>query len=297
MNTLITQGLPAWRTLAMLLAALALGGCNTMRGTPTRYQATDAVVAAIQLTAKDVADLAVTSDPAARNKLQSKAVAVIDQQYSAFVRTLVADRADAATAAAGTTLGAATAAAFVDSVSAKTNYALFGATLIGAFGIVDKNYYFEKTAPALIAGMDAARTQALLQIKTGQQLDIDRYDGATAARDLETYYTAGTLLGAIKDITARAEKAVVEGHDQIRALKVLTEPEITRNEKIRAAIWAITTTQAADQGNRALKALGQQEQPDVRSTRVALLKVLRATDNTAQTDALEAALKAQGLLQ
>ena len=52
---------------------------------------------------------------------------------------------------------------------AAINYALFGATLIGAFGIVDKNYYFEKTAPALIAGMDAARTQALLQIKQNKR--------------------------------------------------------------------------------------------------------------------------------
>lgn len=299
MTQLFTQGLPAWRSLTVLLAALAtlsLGGCNTMRGTPTRYQSSDAIVAAIQLTAQDIADLAVETDPAARNRLQNKAVAVIDQQYSAFVRTLVADRADAATAAAGTTLGAATAAAFVDSVTAKTNYALFGATLIGAFGIVDKNYYFEKTAPALISGMDAARTQALLQIKQNQQLGTDRYDGAAAARDLESYYTAGTLLGAIKDITARAETAVAEGQGQIRTLRVLTEPEMDRNAAIVTAIHAIKTPEATQKGNRALKALGLKEQVDAANTRRALLQELRASDGGPRTDALETQLRAQGLL-
>lgn len=291
----IKKASPRLRSLLVVIAALALAGCNTMRGTPTRYQSSDAIVAAIQLTPQDIADLAETQDGGQRNRLQNKAVAVIDQQYSSFVRSLVSDKADAATASAGATLGAATAAAFVDSVAAKTNYALFGATLIGAFGIIDKNYYFEKTAPALVSGMDAARVQALLQIKKNQQLGIDVYEGAAAVRDLETYYTAGTLIGAIKDITARAETTVAEGQGEIRALKVLPQLEMDRNQKIVAAVHAVKTPEDVQKGNVALKALGLKEQPDGATTRRALLQELRAGDSK-RTDALEAQLKAAGLL-
>lgn len=169
-----------------LFLALTLSGCTTFRGTPDRYQETNEIVTKIELTAQDMASLALTTDRTERNHLQKKALAVIDLRYNAFVRSLAADRADSSAGLAGTTLGASTAGAFVDSVKAKTNYALFGAATIGAFSIVDKNYYYEKTITALVAGMRAARATVLLRIRQRQVEEIESYDGASALQMWKT---------------------------------------------------------------------------------------------------------------
>ena len=146
-----------WGLAGLLLLAVVATGCSTVRGTPTRYQVTDDIVEKIDLKAEEMAQLAVSDDSGERNRLQNKAMAVIDQRFYAFVRDLAADRADSSAAVAGTTLGASTAGAFVESVKAKTHYALFAAAVVGAFGIVDKNYFYEKTVPALVAAMRASR--------------------------------------------------------------------------------------------------------------------------------------------
>jgi hypothetical protein len=109
----------ATRLTLILLMALAGTACSTLRGTPIRYQLTESIVTSIDLTAADVAALAVADIENERNRLQNKAVAVIDLRFNDFVRSLVADRADGSATVAGTTLGASTAGAFVESVKAK----------------------------------------------------------------------------------------------------------------------------------------------------------------------------------
>jgi hypothetical protein len=131
----------AARLALVLLLALAGTACSTLRGTPARYQSTESIIASVDLTAADVAALAVTDSRSERDRLQNKALVVIDLRFHDFVRALVADRADGSATVAGATLGASTAGAFVDSVKAKTNYALFAAGVVGAFSIVDKNYF------------------------------------------------------------------------------------------------------------------------------------------------------------
>ena len=198
---------PMWARLFFGLATMAVfTGCSTIRGTPIRYQQSSEIVSSINLTAGDLAGLQAASSEAERNQLQSKAIAVIDQQFHQFVRELVADRSDSSAAVAGTTLGASTAGAFVDSVKAKTNYALFAAGVVGAFGIVDKSYFYEKTVPALVAAMGAARATVLVRIKSSQRDALGAYDGTAALADLEDYFSAGTVLAAIAEITPRLER-------------------------------------------------------------------------------------------
>lgn len=287
--------LPTARLAVVLLMALASSACSSLRGTPVRYQDTAAIVTAIELTPAEVAELAVTSDRVERNRLQNKALAVIDLQFHAFVRDLAADRADSSALLAGTTLGASTAGAFVESVKAKTNYALLAAGLVGAFGIVDKNYFYEKTVPALVAAMRAARATVLLRIRQGQGVVLEDYDGVSALQDLEDYYAAGTVLAAITEVTASAEARTAEAMAEVRALEVPTDAEIARRKTLSQAIFGIKDPVAMAKGNAALKALGLTEQSTPQATRAALFKELRPP-NKERIAIVEKAVKAAGLL-
>ncbi|RVT50059.1 hypothetical protein [Rubrivivax albus] len=281
---------------AGLVAVFVLGGCSTLRGTPVRYQSAEAVVAQIDLGADELATLAQTADPVERNRIQNRALAVIDLRFHEFVRDLAADRADADAAVAGTTLGASTAGAFVDSVKAKTNYALFAAGVVGAFGIVDRSYFYEKTVPAMVAAMRAARAQVLLRIRQGQTGALDTYDGVAALQDLEAYYTAGTILAAVAEVTQRAEADTATTMQKVRALSVPTAAVLDRNQQIRQAILGITDAAGMAQGNQALATLGLPPAATPQATRTALVAALRPR-TPERIATVEQALRGAGLLK
>lgn len=289
--------MPLMRVLAAgLVAVFVLGGCSTLRGTPVRYQSAEAVVAQIDLGADELATLAQTADRGERNRIQNRALAVIDLRFHEFVRDLAADRADADAAVAGTTLGASTAGAFVDSVKAKTNYALFAAGVVGAFGIVDKSYFYEKTVPAMVAAMRAARAQVLLRIRQGQTGALDTYDGVAALQDLEAYYTAGTILAAVAEVTQRAEADTAAAMQKVRALSVPTAAVLDRNQQIRQAILGITDDAGMAQGNQALATLGLPPAATPQATRTALVAALRPR-TPERIATVEQALRGAGLLK
>jgi hypothetical protein len=279
----------------LLSLAILLAGCNTLHGTPVRYQAAADIVKKIDLSTDDLADLQASTSKDERNRLQNKAIAVIDQWFHQFVRDLNASRADSSAGAAGATLGAATAATFVESVKAKTNYALFGAAVVGAFGIVDRSYFYEKTVPALVAGMGAARARLLLRMKSGQRQGVEDYDGTTALADLEDYYSAGTILAAISEITTSADADKKESLDQIRQLDSPTDTEVTRRKAITTAIWAINDA-SLDKAKGVAKSLGLKEPMTAKEARSVLLTEHRNA-TPPRRDALEKALRAAGLLK
>lgn len=278
---------------SMLLVPL-LVGCSTTRGVPLRYASSDAIVNSINLVPEELATLQSATSETERNQYQNKAVAVIDLRFHQFVRDLVADRADMSTATAGTTLGATTAGAFVDSVKAKTNYALFAAGVIGAFGIIDKNYFYEKTVPALVAAMGAARANVLVRIRTGQSESVISYTGVMALADLEDYFTAGTVLAAIAEISARADSDKQAALAEVRSIDVPSDDEIARRRSMSKAIFAINE-QTLEKAKKALAALGVAEQKSVKDTRLALLRSMRPPTKE-RLDLVEKALKDSGLL-
>lgn len=284
-----------WRLLGMAVLALALAGCSTLRGTPQRFAATDEVVKAIDLTPADVAQLVSATTEGERNALQRQAIAVIDLQFHQFVRDLAADRADAAAGVAGTTLVASTAGAFVQSVKAKTNYALFAAGTVGAFGIVDKSYFYEKTVPALVAAMKAARAKVLLSMRTGQGQTISLYDGTAALADLEDYYSAGSVLVAISEITASAEATQQQASVKIRALTAMSDDEIGRWRKVTKSIWAVKDAAALPKANLALKALSLPEEASPQAAKAALLR-FKSAESADRLTTMENALRTAGLL-
>jgi len=282
-------------SILVIILLVVATGCSTIRGVPTRYQESDAIVKSIALVADDLARLQAATSESERNRLQNKAIAVIDLQFYQFVRELMANRADSSAAAAGTTLGSSLVGVFVDSAKAKTNYALFSAGVIGAFGIVDKNYFFDKTVPALVAAMGAARATSLIRIKTSQRDAIETYGGTAALADLEDYFSAGTILAAISEITARSESDKLTALNEVRSLEVPTDAEITRRKIIRRSIFAIDDL-TIDKAKKAIAALGLLEPKTAREARAALFGALRPA-TPERISIVEQALKDSGLLK
>lgn len=289
------QAKMAFSRLASALLIVMLAGCSSIRGVPVRYQSTDAIVSAINLVPSDLATLQAAALESERNEYQNKAVSVIDLHFHQFVRSLVDDRTDMAAGAAGTTLAATTAAVFVEGVKAKTNYALFAAGVIGGVGIIDKNYYFEKTAPALVASMGAARANVLVRIRNGQTQSIANYSGAMALADLEDYFSAGTVLAAIAEITSRADNEKQGFLAEVRSIDVPSEDEIVRRRNMSKAIFAIDE-QSLAKGKKAVATLGIPEQKSVKDVRISLLRAMRPPTKE-RLDMVHSALKNAELLQ
>lgn len=283
------------RLIASLIVLTVVTGCSTIRGTPSRYQPSAAIVSSINLTPQDLAELQAAPSESDRNSLQNKAIAVIDQQFHQFVRELVADRSDSSAAVAGMTLGASTAGAFVESVKAKTNYALFAAGVVGAFGIVDKSYFYEKTVPALVAAMGSARATVLVRMKNSQRDLIGTYDGTAALADLEDYFSAGTVLAAIAEITARADSDKRLALNEVRTLGIPTDDEIARTRVISRAIFAIND-QNLESAKKVLADLGLPDEKSTKAVKLALGRALRARPPES-TSLVESALKKFSLLK
>jgi hypothetical protein len=97
--------------------------------------------------------------------------------------------------AAGTLVGAAETKAILHAVSGG---------VVGSKLAVDKNFFYEKTVPALVAAMEAERQKRLTPIIRGSQVDSVEGEGSyplsQAVIDLNAYYFAGTFLGAINGI-------------------------------------------------------------------------------------------------
>ncbi len=112
--------------------------------------------------------------------------------------------------------------------------AALGAAITGVTGAkvsFDKNAYFAKTLPALVASMQASRKEVLLRIRKGLELGDDKYPLTQALVDLEDYYNAGTIPGAITGITASADEASRKASEELKVvLQTTRDPDFLKRK-------------------------------------------------------------------
>jgi DnaJ-domain-containing protein 1 len=133
-------------------------------------------------------------------------------------------------------------------------------------------------------------------MRQGQNEDVVNYNGAAALRDLEDYYSAGTVLAAIAEVTSQAETSAEQDLGEVRALEVVSDAEIANRKSISRAIYDIKDAAAMAKGNAALKELGLVEQATPKATRAALVQALKP--RTPERIAMvEKAMKTVGLMQ
>ncbi|MGH8532801.1 MAG: hypothetical protein ACREV1_08800 [Gammaproteobacteria bacterium] len=163
-----------------------------------------------------------------RNDLINGRIALIDIHFNEFLQGLHEEDVGLNIATDAITIGLGTAGALVTGGASQV---LSGssAAVIGAKESVDKNAFFDQTMPALMAKMRAQRKSVLVGIRDGLLNSTDaQYPLAQGLADLEEYYYAGTIPGAITGVvqSAGAEGAQAD-KDLLRVISLKDPSEST----------------------------------------------------------------------
>jgi hypothetical protein len=139
-----------------------------------------------------------------RNALIAVRIAAIDISYRLFEEQLFREGTVRNIATDWTLLGLAGAGATVASSGTQEILAGISGGLVGARAAFDKNALFDRALPSLVAKMEASRRSVEERLLNGMELDASAYGIIPALTDLEAYYNAGTLPGAILNVAGDA---------------------------------------------------------------------------------------------
>lgn len=112
------------------------------------------------------------------------------------------------------------------------------AGIIGGKSSFDKNAYFEKSMPTLLAMMSAKRKEVLVNIRKGLVKDIGQYPLDRALDDLDSYYAAGSIPGALLEVANNANAVSQKAQEELKQiLEVRPVPEDVQKRKEGAAAF------------------------------------------------------------
>jgi hypothetical protein len=198
----------------LLIVPLAvLGGCASLKAYPERSGDTAAELTHLEqyhdpaILAKYEAEADAAKKRALRNDVVTARLRATDLHFNAFQQALFREGIATNIVTDLITLGLAGATATIGGATTKAALGAVSGGVIGAKASIDKNAYFEKTMPAILSQMIALRKTVLVKVQEGLTKDVGEYPLNQALIDLEDYYTAGTIPGAIVEIAEQAGAA------------------------------------------------------------------------------------------
>lgn len=207
---------PGLRAFAALSLVPLAGACASLDGQarPVLEVTAVAAVAAKYPPAKALETFyGKRSDEAAQRAYRDEVIgaylAAADLRYLEFRRDLSRQMKGSSLALDVAVLGLTGGASLAAGKTANALSAV-AAGFVGTRASLSKELWFDKTLPALIAAMDARRTDVRAQILTRMQTSAQAYSLAEAFADIARYQEAATLDSAIEQITAAASEKSVE---------------------------------------------------------------------------------------
>jgi hypothetical protein len=205
-----------WRAVAgIALAGLLLAGCNSIDGGPPRLfsVAAEADIARGRLTAWENGYYATSPSKFARNEIIAARMREIDSFYFAFEASLIRERQELGFVSSIVSLGLTGAIPLASSLGTKSALGAASTFVQGGTKAFSDEILFQKTVQVLATQMRAHRAFVASDIiKRMRGQDIDTYPLSMALGDLDQYYAAGTIAGALIEIqkTVGAESRVAE---------------------------------------------------------------------------------------
>jgi len=176
-----------------------------------------------------------------RNEIITARLLLIDKFYNRFIGDFSKEKQGLDTLVDVATIGVDLAVATVGGASAKAALGAASAGLTGSKLSFDKNFYFEKTISVLITSMNAARKKALFPIKKGSKRSLEEYSLGDALQDLNSYYLAGTFVGALQAM--QVDAGAKEKAADIKIAKFRDESffKKEKQERVEAILPSIDT--------------------------------------------------------
>ncbi len=217
---------PAWTWCRLLIPALvmiALAGCAAFQAYPERATdpETDLMTLEPQIGGEAIAACLDNPTSACRNKIIAARMYATDVRFSEFEETLFRQTREAGFGATLATLGLTSTAAFV-SGGASQVLAGLAAIVVGGREAYQREVLAERTVIAIHTAMRARRAQAALRLRAGLRQSIDDYPVAVALADLNEYYNAGTVLGALIGITETVGAEARQAEERLLELAPLS---------------------------------------------------------------------------
>jgi hypothetical protein len=264
--------------LLALIVTFGLGGCAGLTQFPEVTNDYDAALRGLDADYATTLDRIYGKNPVAaaeakliRSEMMERRMAVIDAHFKEFQAGLVKEnvRTDFGIALLGIGVGAA------GSLVAETTSQILSAVsggLAGAQAAYGKAVLYDKAMSALLAQMQAGRKVVAAQIFQRWNQDVEQYPMWMARTDLEAYYFAGSLPGAILGTAADAKVKETQADEQIGS--VVRSAEFVRNLPIALAIDARLEKLSDPQALALAKAM----EPHIKTRSETLQKFLNALD-------------------
>ena len=141
---------------------------------------------------------------ARRNEFITGRLTLINLKYLQYLQQFPLTTSTLNSAVDIAKLGVDLATVQVGGATAKSILGAVSAGLTGTRLSIESNFFDQKTAQTLVTAMNAQRKASLLPILAGTKADVTAYPLAQAVVDLNAYYYAGTLNGALEAVQADA---------------------------------------------------------------------------------------------
>lgn len=201
---------PGWRALArstavFLLSAL-LGGCLPSLTEPERLYPATTEVAVIRSDSgtpdfQRFAQLSASQKVLYRNAIVDERMYAIDLSYYAYEANLTRERQEADFAAASSNIGLTAASVLAGPVMTKNILTGAAGAITGVNAAYDDKVLLNKTIQVLQVQMRAERNRIATKIYKSMKLSAADYTLGMAMSDVEDYYRAGTVPGALIDVS------------------------------------------------------------------------------------------------
>jgi hypothetical protein len=206
---------------------------------------------------------------ALRNEIVYARIRGYDIEFADFERRLYGDANEVTLGSDLVGLVLAGLTATTGNAGTKSALGAASAGVIGAKAAIDKDLYYQKTVPALLAQMEAARLSALKPITDGLQRSDADYPLQRAYIDLQIYKEAGSIPAAINTINKDAGNAKDEAVISLQPASAVDQ--LKGMQTVQAALNTLTT-------DAQFIALGRAMQINLYSRSPALQQEINAID-------------------
>jgi hypothetical protein len=253
--------------LMLVISISMLGsGCATIKGYPERSGNLTAELQELNryFDPKIIDQCNKAPNKTCRDEIVYGRILAIDLHFAKFQQDLVREDFMGRVASRWAVLGLTGAIATSPGASASAILGGISSGITGAWETIDQKTFIKETIPVLLAKMVALRKEALVNIMTGLKQDVEAYPLNQALIDVENYYRAGTITGALIGIAETAGAAAKKADEEIKKLTPLPKEKIEQKRALTKAIGTLKEANKADleKIHKAIRMLKPEITPD-----------------------------------